>query len=239
MKTDIVPVKNIGRLMAAAKSLTKRAIGMPGMGVVDGLTGLGKTMAITWLLVNMRGIYIRALSVSSPASLLGAICKELNIEAKGSCAQMLEKIVEALARDPRPIFVDEADKLVANKRLIETLRDIHDLSTAPVILVGEGTLRRKIEMIPRLAGRILEVVEFKPLDIKDAQLLAEQLCEVEVEADLVKHINDTAKGSTRLNVVALQKVESVARANGHRSIGLKQWLAQKDRLFIGDAGLAH
>lgn len=234
MKNVMVPVKNVGRLMQSEKALTKRAIGTPGMGIVDGATGLGKTMAITWLLVNVRGVYIRALSVSSPASLLGAICKELNIEPKGSCAQMLEKIVEALARDPRPIFVDEADKLVQNKRLIETLRDIHDLSTAPVILVGEGSLRQKIALIPRLAGRILEVVEFQPLDLKDAQLLASQLCDVELADDLVKHINEISRGSTRLNVVALNKIESAARADGHRRVDLKWWQAKKDRLFVGD-----
>lgn len=237
MKYGIVPVKNIARLAQAAKSLTSRNRGMPGMGIVDGATGLGKTVATTWLMASQRGVFVRPFSVSSPASFLGSICKELDIEAKGSCARMLDGIVERLARDPRPVFIDEADKLVSNKRLIETTRDIHDLSTAPVILIGEGTLRRKIEIIPRLAGRVLEVVEFQPLDLDDAKLMAEQLCEIKLDPELVKHINDTAKGSTRLNVVALQKVENVAKARGARHFSLKEWLALKERLFIGDNGL--
>lgn len=234
MKYGIVPVKNIARLTAAAKTLIGRAEGMPGMGIVDGPTGFGKTLSTTWLMARERGVFVRSLSVSSPSSFLGSILKELDIEPKGSCARMVDAIVQSVARDKRPIFIDEADKLVSYKRLIETTRDIHDLSTAPVILIGEGTLHRKVEMIPRLAGRILEVVEFKALDLDDARKLAEQLCEVRLEDELVKHINETARGSTRLNVVALSKVESIARARAAKSFGLKDWLATKDRLFIGD-----
>jgi DNA transposition AAA+ family ATPase len=233
MRYKIVAVKNVARLLQASQSLTNRARGMPGMGVVDGFTGVGKTQATIWMMTKVRGLFVRALSVSTPASFLESICRELDIEPKGTNAKTLDAVVRKLAEDVRPLFIDEGDKLVTSMRLIEITRDLHDLSLAPVVLIGEGNLRRKIEQIPRLAGRMLETVEFQPLDFPDTRLMTNELCEVEVSDELVQAFTAAGHGSARLSVVALQKIEKLAKAHNLKKVGLSDWPTGAS-FFMGD-----
>lgn len=235
MKHEIVAVKNVVRMMQAEKSLLHRGYGTPGMGILDGLPGLGKSLTATWSMVRNVGLYIRVLSVSTQASFLASICKELDILPMSTAAKMVDAIVARLAQEGRPLYIDEADKLMARKRLIEITRDLHDLSTVPVILIGEGTLRQQVNAIPRLAGRVLETVEFLPLDMEDAELMARRLCEVEVASDLVHAVNTAGKGSARLLVVALHKIERRAQAANKRKMSLDDW-AKGDDFFLGDTG---
>src|SRR4051812_45299093 len=136
MRSKIVPVSNISRLLEAANALLTRAYGMPGMGLIEGQTGYGKSTAVTWLAIRLNGVYVRALAATTPSSLLESICKELGIGKRATNIAAIEDIVQKLAETGRPLFIDEADYLADKRKLIETLRDIHDLATVPVVLIG-------------------------------------------------------------------------------------------------------
>jgi len=228
MRYKIVPVKNVARLAEAGNALIERPLGMPGMGLVDGHTGYGKTTAVTWFVTRCHGVFIRAMATSSPLSLLGSILRELDIEPRGSCAEMVERIVGKLAETRRPLLVDEADYLVEQRRLVDTLRDIHDLATVPVVMIGMAGIQRKIAAREQLSGRIAQRVQFYPLDLDDARLMARELCEVSVEDDLVEQIHAKAAGSTRLLVVGLSAVEDLAKTRGKNKIGTSDWPRERD-----------
>src|SRR5690606_2745543 len=117
--------------------------------------------------------------------------------------------------------------LVNQTRLVETLRDIHDLSSVPVILVGMAGINRKIAGRKQLAGRIAQWVEFQPASIEDAQLLAKQLAEVEIEPALVATLHQQAAGEVRLIAVGLNRIENLARSRGLSKIGPKEWPADE------------
>lgn len=237
MKHEVVPVKNVMRLVQGVRLIANRGQGVPGMMVVDGMTGQGKTLASSWAIVRDRGIFVRSLSVSTRQSFLSAICRELDILPLATAAKMVDAIVAKLAADPRILWIDEADKLVAMKQLIEITRDLHDLlHNVPgtgVILIGEGSLRQKVEQIPRLAGRILETVDFLPLEMDDARLMTDRLCEVKVADDLVRALNEAGKGSARRLVVGLHKIERTAKAAGITKISAEEWPKGED-FFLGD-----
>lgn len=235
MRYEIVPVTNVARLAEAGNALIERADGMPGMGLIHGHTGFGKSTATTWFVVKCHGVFVRALQTSSPSSLLGSILRELDIEPKGSCADMVERIVVKLAETERPLFIDEANYVIENKRLINTLRDIHDLATVPVILIGKPDMPRKIASDEQLAGRIAQRVEFYPLDLDDTALMADRLCEVKVERELLARMNHAAGGSTRLIVVGLGAVEAEAKARNKREIKSSDWAKDRD-FFITPLG---
>lgn len=237
MKYSIVPVKNVSRLKDAADHLTHRAIGMPGIGLVWGETGAGKTTAATWLFNRTNGVYVRALSLWTPSAMLGSIARELDLHVGGSCAAMVEAIVERLAMTGRPLFVDEADYLIEKKNLVETLRDIHDLSTVPLILIGMGDIKSKLGRRPQLQGRIAQEVHFGAAELDDAHALAARLLEgVHVDDDLVEWLHAESKGSIRNLVVGLARIEQEAQAQGLAQIGIEEWPAGKG-LFTGhDAG---
>jgi DNA transposition AAA+ family ATPase len=234
MRSKIVPISNVGRLMEAADALINRSIGMPGMGLIEGQTGYGKTTAVAWLTTRLNGVYVRALATTTPSSLLDSICKELNIGKRATNVGTVEEIVRKLAETSRPLFIDEADYLADRKKLIETLRDVHDLSTVPVVLIGMHGFRRKVTSLQQLTGRIAEWVEFQPSTIDDATRLAKELAEVEISADLVRKLHAEANGSVRLIVVGMSKIEQYAKARGWDRIALAQWPTTSS-FFVGSA----
>ena len=55
MKSKIVPITNVTRLAEAGEALLHRAAGMPGMGLVYGPSGYGKTTAVDYLATRDGG----------------------------------------------------------------------------------------------------------------------------------------------------------------------------------------
>lgn len=223
MKNKIVLTKNIAALSDAAEALLRRAPGMPGMGLVHGETGAGKTTAVTWLVNRRNGVYVRANAVWTPSAMFAAILRELGRHAHGSCATMLGDIVEALSLSGRPLFVDEADYLIDSKRMSESLRDIHDMTSVPVLLVGMAGIDQRLSGRRQLTGRVMQDVQFGPLDREDAKTIARELCDLRVKADLLDYAVERAGRYIRNLVVALGRIEQYAKSRGMDSIGLAEW----------------
>lgn len=233
MKYRIVQTENILRLHEASTALMERHAGMPGMGVVHGDTGAGKSTACAWLNNKVHGIYVRARALSTPSSFLGSILRELDMEPANSCAAMVDQIVERLALTGRPLMVDEADYVAEKVRLTETLRDIHDLSTVPVILIGMNQITRKLDRRRQLSGRLAQAVEFGPIDAEDARAVADTLCEVMVADDLLDDLRHKAGGEIRRIVVGLGHIEQRAHSLGRNELDIKGW--GKGDYFVGRA----
>lgn len=225
MRNRIAQVKNIRKLQRAALSLLQRAPGVPGIGLIWGVAGHGKTTAITWLAnrPEVNAVYVRATATWSATSMLATIMRELDLEPKPRCAAMVDAIVRQLARENRSLFIDEADYLLGNPRLIDTARDLHDLSTTPLILIGMKAFQRRAMQKEQLARRISQWLEFQPADIEDARVVAEELCEVRVAEELLAHVNRNVAGSIGNLVTALARIEAWARAEGKKSVDLKDW----------------
>lgn len=237
MKSKIVPISNVVRLVEAGEALLNRAVGMPGMGLVYGASGYGKTTAVAWLATRQHGVFVRALATTTPSSLCESICKELGISRRATNVATIESIVEKLVVTERPLFVDEADYIADQKRLVETLRDIHDLANVPVILIGMQHLRRTVSTREQLAGRIAQWVEFQESTLDDARALAGALTEVEVSDELIARLHVSARGAVRLIVVGLGRIEQFARSRGLARIGVAEWPKTAD-FFIGVAPTA-
>jgi DNA transposition AAA+ family ATPase len=234
MKTRIVPISNIARLSSASEALLNRAEGSPGMGLIHGPTGYGKTTGITWLITKNHGVYVRARAVETPRSLLNAIAKELDLAARPTNVDTVEAIVERLASTGRPLFLDEADYVIDSKKMIETLRDLHDLATVPVVLIGMAGIQRRIQAREQLSGRIAQWVEFLPCTQEDVQMLSAALCEVKVDNDLLLQLHQATRGSVRLVSIGLAQIEAHAKSRSLGKIGRAQWPSDKE-FFLGNA----
>ena len=237
MHTKVVPISNVVRLREACDTLLERAPGTPGMALCDSPAGLGKTTAIGWLATRKHAVFVRALSTSTAVSLMDSIAFELNIDPGKTLAKKVHAIVAELVRTQRPLFIDEADYIIgrdgSETRLQGAVRDLHDLSDVPVVLVGMSGIAKRIQRFPQLAGRIANRVEFQPCTKQDAVLLARELCEVEVAADLVDDLRRRASGSVRLVTVGLAKIEQHARRNNKTKIELADW-PRGEAFFLGD-----
>ena len=234
MRYKIVRVNNIRKLSSAFDALISRATGVPGMGLVHGFTGYGKTVGTSWLVVQNEGIFVRAEATWNPASMVNAIARELGLAFRiRSANQALQMVKQALAESNRPLFVDEADYLLdsSSTRMLDTLRDIHDIVSNPVVLIGMEGIERKISAYPLLARRITQWVEFEKIDLEDTRLVAESLAEVTIGEGLIELLHKKTAGSIGLIIVGLSRIESYAKQQGWDEINLTQW--GKRPLFLG------
>lgn len=248
MKSRVLPVKNVSRLKAAGDALMQRSMGLPGIGLISGPTGYGKTTAATWMVNQCHGVYIRAMRLWSPKTMLMNLMRELDLDPRAkNNGEMVEAIIQRLAETNRPIFLDEADYVVESSRLLDTLRDIHDMSTVPVILIGKDKLAARIKD-EQFTGRVLEhaKVEFQGADIEDARILATGLAEVGIADDLLirlhndacpkdtKTKNTTGGAEIRRLLVGLSTIEYFARTRGMDNVTLEDWPEGKN-FFVGAA----
>lgn len=226
MKHVVAPVKNIRRLVEAGNALTTRSSGVPGIGLIWGASGYGKTTAAAWASNQLNAICVRANATWTRRSMLSKLMLELSAQPRGSAAQMFEFVVDALMAKRRPLFIDEADYLV-NERLLETVRDIHDVSETPVVLIGMADFRRRVMHRDQLKNRIAQWVEFKPADFEDTKTLAAHCCEVTVADDLLHHVHTHTSGVVREIRVALERIDVFGRRQELSKVTLKDWGRQE------------
>lgn len=233
MKHKMVQTKDLRRFMQSIDELLNRPQGTEGMGLLWGPPGTGKSTSIAFVANMYEGIYVRALGCWTVTSMLGTLCEELGGKRKLRRADMVDFVVGELTKNnakPRPIFVDEADYCFRQFDMIDSLRDIYDLSGCPVILIGMENIARDIREHDRIARRITQWIEFSGLDMDDARQVAKELCEVEIKPDLVQYIHQQTNGNIGRIVIGLTKIEKYAEANGMKSVSADQW-AEKPLYF--------
>jgi AAA domain len=223
MRYKIVTTKNIISLSSGFQESQSRKPGIPRMGLIHAPTGFGKSTAVAWLVNREQGISVRAMSLWSPTTMLMAILAELSITPPRYPAQMLQAIVDQMKLSQRPLFIDEADYLFHNPRMVDAARDIHDLAELPVWLIGSNKLEKLLARRKIVAGRISQWVKFDPCDLEDTHLLAKELCTVELQADLLEKLHKASKGSIRLITVGLSRIDSYSRVQRWNTINTQQW----------------
>jgi DNA transposition AAA+ family ATPase len=224
MKRAIAPVSNIVMMTQALQALTERGHGMPGIGLIYGSSGFGKTTALAFMRNRVNGVYLRAWPTWTPTSMLAKIMEELGLQPGNRIAPMIDAVMKALSMEQRTVFIDESDYLLERPILLETLRSLHDMTTTPLILVGMGEFKQNVMHREQLAGRVGKWVEFQGANDADTKLLAEYLCEVGIADDLLAEVHKKSRGgSVRRIVSGLWSVESLARKKGLKKISLAEW----------------
>lgn len=225
MKHKIVEVKNMLKTEQLLDNLLNRSSIVPGIGLIHGPSGYGKTTAVEWLFNQdeVNGLYVRCYKADTVTSLLEQIAKEIGIPQRHGLRSQVDGIVEAVRSEELALFIDEADYVVGNARIMETLRDIYDATEQPLILVGMEEIARRISQRKQLFNRISQWIEFRPADLEDVALIAREMMEVNVSIDeeLLDLIRKRANGVVRVIVSALDKVEKMVLASGADVVGLQ------------------
>jgi DNA transposition AAA+ family ATPase len=198
--------------------------GLPRIGVVYGPSGYGKSVAMAFTAQRTDAAYLEAKSIWTQRSLLEAIAAELGIASlERSAPRILQQIIDQLMREPRGLIVDEADHIV-KKQHVEILRDIHDATGIPILLVGEEALPLKLKAWERFHNRILVATPAQPATADDAKKLRDLYCpRVAIADDLVGAIVKECRGVTRRIVTNLTKAERLAIEDGRDAIDLGWW----------------
>jgi len=226
MRAKIVNTENRMMLIKTLTRLRIRGAAVPGICLVHGATGSGKTTALASAVAAYDAAFVRAEAMGCAGSLLDDICFELGVAAPYRNAAKFKAITSELKRKPRPLFVDEVDYLLRESRQLEMLRDLHDSTGVPIILIGMEEIEKKLLNYPQLTRRISNRLHFGPCDLADAQLLASELCEVEIEPELLAKMHGKAQGCIGLMVLALSLFEAQAKEEGQKRIGIADWGGQ-------------
>ena len=235
MRNITVPVNNVIKLSGQGKALLNAPMRLTHrLGLIFGDTGLGKTTATAWFAVRHSAFYVRSMAAwRSPSALLRAICKELQIKPKRCIGDMLCSITDKMSLENRPLFIDEAGYLVRNSEIRDTIMDLQDMSTVPIILIGMKDIKEEINKSEKFANRFLIDVEFKPLNMSDARLVTDQICEVTVSDDLLTDLYKDAKGNTRRITTGLYRIEQEASKLGSRDMDLARFKEVGGTYFLG------
>ncbi|AAN53722.1 AAA family ATPase [Shewanella oneidensis MR-1] len=228
MKHKIVEVKNVLACLELMENLQGRSSITPGIGLIHGPSGFGKTTTLCWLINQlgaMNAIYVRCYATDTPSSFLARIMEELGSEMLYPMRKSVDFIVDRMNERQLPLFIDEADHIVGQSKIMETIRDLYDATEQPVVLVGMEEIARRISHRKQLFNRVSEWVEFQPADLSDVHSFAAELLDdrITVADDLLEHIRKRSGGEVRRILTALEKIERSAIANDMDIVTLDNW----------------
>ena len=214
------PLKNVSALMTLVMALRDRPARLPGIGVGSGPSGFGKSMAAQYAQNKLDCIYIEARSFWSSKTFCEKLLEELQGRPRGTISRMMTDIVDIMGNHPnRPLIIDEADKLV-DKKQIELVRDIYELTQAPIVLIGEEELPTKLAAFERVHNRVLDWVLFQPCDTDDTKHLARVVLrdQVAIADDLIEAIRIKTGGRARRIATTLYQVKTFATNAGLKTV---------------------
>lgn len=185
--------------------------GLPRIALFFGPSGYGKTVASAHAAAVTDAAYVQAREVWTAKSLLMAIAHELGIKhVRKTSYEIVDQIIEQLDRTQQPLILDESDYLV-KKQFVDIIRDIHDATNVPIMMIGEEALPGRLKEWERFDNRILVATMAQPSTLADGRLLRNIYCQrVRIEDDLVDHFTTRCKGITRRIVANLNMAQRIA-----------------------------
>lgn len=213
MKPIFVKTKNVKGFINLIHNLKNKPDNISKIGLIYGNAGLGKTKTALYLSIQFDAIYVRATNKMTTKWLLEEIAKELDEIPRFYTADIFRQCVNALKQNPQMIIVDEIDYLLTDFRTIETLRDLHDETGVPIILVGMQLAKHKLKKHTHLFDRISEIYNFIEFEYSDIKQITEEISEIDITKEVVHLIHNKAK-SFRKIIELIDTFEKVAQANG-------------------------
>lgn len=216
----IAPLKNVSAFSELVDRVMNRPAHLPGMATFHGYSGYGKSWAAIYAANKFGAICIEAGESWSRAKFCDVLLHELGLQPRGTIAQKVDKIVEALMLANAPLIIDEFDFIV-QKRFVELVREIHDNSGAAMILIGEELLPDKLAEWERFHNRVLDWIPAQPADLDDVCHLARLYApKVEIAPALLEHILKLSQGRVRRICVNLGHIHEFAKTEGVSSVDM-------------------
>lgn len=193
--------------------------GLSGFILAHGQAGRGKSVAADrYHCTRGTGSYVRVWQNWSQSAFL----QRLLFEVRGTnedmprhngnrCKEMIVRLLkDKLKAKPQVLFIDEADRLKIDR--IEDLRDIHEMTGVPIVLIGEEGLSGLLAERRRIWSRVVHEVEFGAIAAAEVAIYAVQAAGLSIPADLCQKISDKSEGDFRLVRNMMLLLEQAAKA---------------------------
>jgi len=214
LKINFFKNNNVLELQRMVEHLEKRNL----MGLIHGRAGLGKTEAVCWYKNQRNLVYVRGKAVWSATWILGDIITALGGVPAGFTKKLYEQALRLMRKDRRTIFIDEADYLLRDRKFLEMIRDLHDESKIPIILIGMDHIMGRLLGHEQVWSRISQPLEFQPLSIPEISRLTGEWTGLQMEPEASRLLHQDTEGDFRLAIVSLYRLEQLAQANKKQTI---------------------
>lgn len=216
MKDIFINTKNYQRMTALCDELLGASYGVE-MAAVVGRAGRGKTTAAERIYAqNDNTVYVLYHEAWSFSELLREITFRLcgtRPRFRQTCFEMIQT---ELGSRRRIIMVDEADRM--NLKVLNVLRNLHDVCHTPVLLIGEEDLKNKLGRERRLISRLRDTLSFGAVCQADVTVWYRQAMDMQVPPDLAAKLLKHSQGDFRNVLTDALAVERVMQASGIRAI---------------------
>lgn len=216
-------IANVRLLSEAIEVAMERPAGLPGVVVMYGDSGLGKSAAAAYCAKLHRAYYVECRDSWTRKAFLLAVLHDMGIIPARTLSEMIDQIAEELTRSGRPLIVDDVQYLL-DKSVANVLTDIYNASQGVVILIGEERVPVSMAKLERLHNRVIRWVGAEKAILKDLEMIAaESYPDVIFDVELLEKIQDVTKGCLRRAAVNLYHAAAAAREAGQSTMGLAQW----------------
>ena len=186
MHNKFIRTTNVKRFITMMNNLQNRAEGVPGMALVYGEPGLGKTQTINWWAFKNDAILVRCNQMMTARWLLKEILDYMSEIKPYTISESFNEVIRNLILNPRVLIVDEIDYLMMESKAVEILRDIHDRTNVPVVLVGMTSTNSRLKKFSHLYDRLSEIIKFEKFSKADIKTIVKELSEIEMTDCAVK-----------------------------------------------------
>jgi len=212
MKDIFINTKNYQRMTALCDELLGASYGVE-MAAVVGRAGRGKTTAAERIYTtNANTVYLLYHEAWSFSELLREITFRLcgtRPRYRQTCFEMIQT---EIGNRRRIIMVDEADRM--GLKVLNVLRNIHDVCHTPVLLIGEEDLKNKLSRERRLVSRLRDTISFEAVCQADVTVWYRQAMGMQVPPDLAAKLLKNAQGDFRHVLTDALAVERIMQASG-------------------------
>ena len=211
MNKVFVRTKNVKKFVALMEEVKQLPANIPKIVLVFGEYGLGKSETIKWWTFKNDCIYVRANQGMTSRWLLSEMAEELGEEPFWHIQDTFNLVEQKLKQNPKPLIIDEVDYLVTNN-VIEILRDLHDRTGCPMILVGMVNIDKKLSRYPHLKDRVYKSFKFESYDKQDIKQILSELSEIPITDDGLEYLA-IRHNQFRQIVKLINKIEKFAIIN--------------------------
>ncbi len=224
MNKSFIRTDNYYRMEKAVESLINRDPSLPGLGLIIGKPGYGKSSNVEHYYSVADIFYIVTESLWGPRRILEEACDVLNLgDSEYRLDRLSDQVCEGLKRWRKPLFIDEADYLLKNGIMLDVVRDIHEKTKVPIILIGMEKLYRNLQKHDQFFSRILPaaIVEFQPVTPHEIVLITSEWTGLSIDMEAAHSFCQYVEGDYRYIVGYLLSFEQACKANKTDKITIK------------------
>jgi len=222
LNKTFIRTDNFNKVQAAVAALTNRDPSLPGLGLIYGKWGYGKTEVVEAFYGQSDTFYVRMMETWNARRLLeemGAIAKVGDPSYR--LDRLCDQVIAGFRRWGKPLFIDEADYLFnGGSRMLNVVRDIHDTTKVPIILIGMEAIHGRLQKHGQFFSRILPaaIVEFQPVSTPEIIMITKEWTGLVIGHEAADLLGRYIEGDFRYLVGYLLTLEEACRTNATGTI---------------------